>query len=85
LYEFIREHKRVMKGQVVYASALRKGEILNLTWMDVDFQKQQSHNPGKGMYQTHGWEKTYYLAVSSEDVASASRIMNEILADVKTD
>jgi len=64
---------------VAYSSGLRRSEILNLSWADVDFEGQRIHAGHSNIATT----RKYYLAVRPEDMASASRVVNEILQGAK--
>ena len=82
-----------MEGVIAvgYRIGLRRNEILNLTWADIDFENQRIHVQAKNQTEhTIEWEprnhKNRLVPLSEEATQfSASRIMNEIPAGKKID
>jgi len=67
---------------LAYGSGLRKGEILNLTWMDIDFEKQQTYIRAK-------WSTEHTIEWEPKDhenrVVPMSDETTQLLADVQAE
>ena len=63
---------------LAYCCGLRQGEILNLTWGDIDFEQQRLRVVRKSAIRT---TRKHYLQVQQEQVEAARVAVDKVIRD----